>query len=64
MPSRLVKKTSIKTGLRPGSLIYIGEQKVDKVRIRVIDYDLSNLSEHEFESIEENIPIKDNLSVT
>ncbi len=64
MPSRLVKKTSIKTGLRPGSLIYIGEQKVDKVRIRVIDYDLTNLSEHEFESIEETFPFKDKPSVS
>ncbi|GJM15569.1 MAG: magnesium and cobalt transport protein CorA [Thermodesulfobacteriota bacterium] len=64
MTSRLVKKTSIKKGLRPGSLIYIGEQKVDKVRIRVIDYDETNLSEHEFENIEETFHFKDKPSVS
>lgn len=64
MTSRLVKKTSIKKGLRPGSLIYIGEQKVDKVRIRVIDYDETNLSEHVFENIEETFPFKDKASVS
>ncbi len=64
MPSRLTKKTSVKKGLQPGSLIHIGEQKVDKVRIRVIDYDEANLSEHEFESIEETFPFKGKTSVS
>ncbi len=64
MTSRLIKKTSIKRGLRPGSLIYIGEQKVEKVRIRVIDYDKTNLNEHEFDSIEETFPFKDNPNVS
>jgi hypothetical protein len=53
MTSRLMKKTSVKKGLQPGSLIHIGEQKVEKVRIRVIDYEEANLNEHEFESVEE-----------
>lgn len=64
MSSRLVKKTSVKKGLRPGSLIYIGEQKVDKVRIRVIDYDEENLKEYEFDTIEECFPFKDKHSVS
>lgn len=64
MTSHLVKKTSIKKGLRPGSLIYIGEQKVDKVRIRVIDYDEANISEHTFETIEETFSFKDKTSIS
>jgi magnesium transporter len=62
--SRLVKQTSHKKGLQPGALIYIGEQKVEKVRIRVIDYDKDNLDEHEFESIEECFPFKDKSSIS
>lgn len=64
MTSHLVKKTSIKKGLRPGSLIYIGEQKVDKVRIRVIDYDEANISEHTFENIEETFSLKEKTSIS
>jgi len=64
VPSRLVKQTSHKKGLQPGALIYIGEQKVEKVRIRVIDYDKDNLDEHEFESIEECFPFKDKSSIS
>ncbi len=64
MPSRLVKQTSLKKGLQPGSLIYIGEQKVEKVRIRVIDYDKDNLKEYEFETIEKCFPFKDKSSIS
>lgn len=64
MPSRLVKQTSHKKGLQPGALIYIGEQKVEKVRIRVIDYDKNNLQEHEFETIEECFPFKNKSSIS
>lgn len=64
MTSRLVKHASVKAGLRPGSLIYIGEQKVDKVRIRAIDYDKDNLSEHQYESIDETFSFKDKNSIS
>jgi magnesium transporter len=64
MTSRLMKKTSVKKGLQPGSLIHIGEQKVEKVRIRVIDYEEANLNEHEFESVEECFSFKDKPSVS
>jgi magnesium transporter len=59
-----MKKTSVKKGLQPGSLIHIGEQKVEKVRIRVIDYEEANLNEHEFESVEECFSFKDKPSVS
>ena len=64
MTSRLVKRTSQKKGLQPGALIYIGEQKVEKVRIRVIDYDKDNLHEHEFDSVEQCFPFKDKSSIS
>ena len=38
-----------KAGLPPGTLVHVGEKKIDKVRIRVIDYDENNLDERELE---------------
>ncbi len=34
-----VTKISAKVGLPPGALIHIGEQKSEKVRISLIEYD-------------------------
>ena len=62
--SRLVKKTSAKKGLHPGSLIHIGVQKVDKVRIRVIEFDSDHIDEHEFENVEECFRFRDLPSVS
>ncbi len=60
------KKNSIsqKAGLPPGSLIHIGKQKAENVRISIIDYDLFNLTEKTLESPEECIPFieKDTVS--
>lgn len=64
MSSRLVKQTSHKKGLQPGSLIYIGKQKVEKIRIRVIDYDQAEFNEYEFDTIEECFPFKDKKSIS
>ena len=43
-------KFSKKPGLAPGTLIHVGDQKVEKIRIRMIDYDETNLEERELES--------------
>ncbi len=61
---RLIKKTSKKIGLPPGTLIHIGEKKIDKPRIRVIDYDSVQLEEREAETIEECFPYRDKLTVS
>ena len=36
---RLIRKGSEKAGLPPGTLIYTGERKAEKVKIRILDYD-------------------------
>lgn len=59
-----IKKASIKKGLQPGALIHVGEKKIDKVRIRVIDFDRDTLEEKEFESIEECMAYRDKSTVT
>ena len=53
-----------KPGLAPGTLVHVGEKKVEKVRIRMIDYDEANLEEREMETLEECVPYKDKPTVT
>jgi magnesium transporter len=62
--SRFVKKRSRKAGLPPGTLVHVGEKKVEKVRIRLIDYDEQHLQEREIENIEECFPFKDKPTVS
>ena len=61
---RLIKRFSRKRGLPPGALVHIGEKKTEKVRISVIDYDVSNFEEKEFKKVEECFPFKDTSTVT
>ena len=60
----LIKKRSKKRGLPPGTLVHIGEKKIEKVRIRVIDYDEAQLQEKEPKTIEECFPFKNLPTVT
>jgi magnesium transporter len=58
------KKRSEKTGLLPGTLIHIGEQKVENTRITLIDYDEMQFKEIEISNIEECSSFKDKPTVT
>ena len=62
--SRFYKKTSRKTGLSPGSLIYIGKEKREKVKISLINYDKEQILEKKLRSIEEAFAYEDTLPVT
>lgn len=53
IPRFIWKGRKKKAGLPPGTLVHIGEKKVEKVNITVIDYDEESFSEHEPETIEE-----------
>ena len=61
---RISKKVTKKAGLPPGTLIHVGEKKVDKIRISVIDYNESDLEEKELDSIEDCFVYKEKSSVT
>lgn len=50
--ARFLKKRSRKSGLPPGSLVFIGKQKVETPRLRVIDYDDTSLRDEYVESPE------------
>jgi len=60
----LFRKSSKKAGLSPGTLVHIGEKKVERVRIRIIDYDVEQFQVKEIETIEECFPFKDTPTVT
>jgi len=61
---RFIIKRSQKAGLPPGTLVHIGEQKMEKVRISVIDYNEKQFQEIEAENIETCFPFKDSPTVT
>ncbi len=58
------KRHSKKAGLPPGTLIFTGEQKTEKPRISIIDYDAVNFSEKQIERIEDCFALKDKPTVS
>ncbi len=61
---RLVKRSTKKPGTVPGTLVYVGEKKVEAVRISYIDYDEQNFEEKQVRTIKECFPFKATPSVT
>ncbi|MFX0196000.1 MAG: magnesium/cobalt transporter CorA [Candidatus Hodarchaeota archaeon] len=61
---RFIKKRSKKVGLPPGTLVHIGEKKIDTVKITIIDYDEGQFQEKDVKTIEECFPFKDKPTVT
>ena len=61
---KFIKRLSKKAGAAPGTLIHIGEKKIEQIRIRLIDYDAEELREKELETIEECFPYKDEPTVS
>jgi magnesium transporter len=59
-----MKRVSKEAGLSPGTLVHVGEQKAEEVRIRVIDYDADNLEERELKTIDEGLPYNEKPTVT
>lgn len=51
--ARFLKSRSKAKGAAPGSLIFIGNQKMEKTRIRLFQYNESEISENVFDSIDE-----------
>jgi magnesium transporter len=61
---KIGKKRSSKAGLPPGTLIHVGEKKVESVRITFIDYDEQNFQEKQVSNIEECLKLKDTHTVS
>ncbi len=60
----LIKKVSKKVGLAPGTLVHIGEKKVERTKITIIDYDETRYDEKEVETAEECFPFRETPTTT
>jgi magnesium transporter len=63
-PFKKISKASKKIGLPPGSIVYVGEKKVEEVTIKVTQYDENNAETYEIKSVEEIDPFTDTPQVT
>ena len=61
---KLFGKRAKEVGLPPGTLVHIGDRKVEKTKITLIDYDEAQLQEKELETVDECFPFKDKPTVT
>jgi magnesium transporter len=57
--SKFTKKTSQKAGMSPGTLVHIGERKIEKAAITLMRYDPDRLEEKVLQRIEESFFCKD-----
>ena len=62
--SLFLKKSSKKAGLPPGTVVFVGEKKVEEIRITLIDYDENQYNEREIENIEDCFPYKGSPSIS
>lgn len=62
--SRLTKRVAKKIGQAPGSLIYVGEKRTEKVKIKLIDYDEGRIEEKEIADVKQSLKYKDTASTT
>ena len=60
----LTRIFSKKPGLPPGTLVHVGERKIERTRIQIIDYDKDNFDERELETIDDSFPYKDKPTIT
>jgi len=61
---KIKKKSTSKIGLPPGSIVYLGERKVEKVTITLTEYDEKDCDQYEIKSVEEIDPFTDTPQVT
>ncbi|MBT8402663.1 MAG: magnesium/cobalt transporter CorA [Gemmatimonadetes bacterium] len=61
---RFVRRQVKGAGVAPGTLVHTGKQKMERVRIRAIDYDAERLRESEVDSVDEVLALRDAPSVS
>jgi magnesium transporter len=61
---RLIKNTSKKAGLSPGTLVHIGEQKTETAQFSLMNYDPDQLQDKQLATIDEAFAYKDTPPVT
>jgi magnesium transporter len=53
-----------KTGLPPGTPVFIGDKKIEETKITILDYDETHFQEWEVKEIDECFPFKETSTVT
>lgn len=61
---KITEKMTKTAGLPPGTPVFVGTQKAEQVRIRVIDYDTEHLIVEEIQNVEDCFAYKEQPSVT
>ncbi len=61
---RLVQRVVQKPGTAPGDLAHTGLRKIERVRIRLLEYDAERLKEEELSAAEDAFPVRDNPPVS
>jgi magnesium transporter len=61
---RWVRRATKKPGAAPGTLVHTGLQKVERVRIRYLDYDASKIDEAEVDDVSPCFPLQDAPTVS
>lgn len=64
MKARFIKKRSRKAGMSPGSLIHIGEQRLERTRLSVIQYGPGGVSEERDATVERCAACRDGQGVS
>jgi len=62
--THLMKRVSKKAGLEPGTPVFVGTKKMEKVKISVIDYTETEYQEKTVASVDECFPFRDTPSLT
>jgi magnesium transporter len=62
--ARRTSRLSRKTGLKPGSVVYVGIERHEKAKIDIIDYTESEHQEKRVANVDDCFPFKDSPSVT
>ena len=61
---RIVKKRSVKAGLPPGSLVYVGDKGAGKAKVTVVEYQEGKVREASISDLTECFPCSDASTVT
>jgi len=61
---RMMKRRSRKVGLPPGTPVYLGEKRVGKVKVTLIDYDTTSMQEKSIKEVEKCSLFREKPTVT
>lgn len=62
--ARFIKKQKHEIGLSPDELLFRGEQKIDQIALRIIDFDANSFKEETIKTVHEVLNFKEKESVT